>query len=143
MKISTILQLYSRKHTAFYQFTMIIFINRDVQLQLHYSSCFSNYVNKLKLYGIEIRMFSIFRRCGNSDSIRNICIRGNFRVTPIPENLLENFLDGYVARRPADHLTRRVLDMSSLGRDRCRPQLIWMPVVDNDLKEAKLTHQTT
>ncbi|XP_059051511.1 uncharacterized protein LOC131846264 [Achroia grisella] len=79
------------------------------------------------------------------DHIKNIHVRGSFKVTPIQEKILESRLRwyGHVMRRPSDHMTRTVLDISTQLRRRGRPHLTWMSVIERDIKSAKITSLTS
>ncbi|XP_059059998.1 uncharacterized protein LOC131853188 [Achroia grisella] len=91
------------------------------------------------LHFIKIDRFTIL------DHIKNIHVRGSFKVTPIQEKILESRLKWYgdIMWQPLDHMTRTVLNISTQPRRRGRPRLTWMSVIDRDIKSAKITSQTT
>ncbi|XP_061704210.1 uncharacterized protein LOC133515655 [Cydia pomonella] len=89
-----------------------------------------------KLHTAEMRMLRV----------RNIQIRGSFRVKPIPDKLEETRLRwyGHVMRRPPNHMTQKVLQIyppPSTRRGRTRQT--WMATINKDLNNAKIPVQTT
>ncbi|XP_059047430.1 uncharacterized protein LOC131842881 [Achroia grisella] len=94
-----------------------------------------------KLNVAEMRMLRWAGGITMVDHIKNIHVRGRFKVTPIQEKILESRLRwyGHVMRRPSDHMTRTVLDISTQPRRRGRPRLTWMSVIERDIKSAKIT----
>ena len=81
--------------------------------------------------------------CGwtRRDKIRNEKVRKVLGVTPIEDKMRENRMRwyGHVQRREESHITRRVHRINVEGkRNRGRPELRWMDIVNQDMKLLKV-----
>lgn len=78
------------------------------------------------------------------DHIANNYTRGSFRVTHIPEKLVESRIQWYVVgmRRLPDHMTRREFGDEFL-MNFLRRGLTWMFVANIDLKDTQIPPQPT
>ncbi|XP_063532028.1 uncharacterized protein LOC134742772 [Cydia strobilella] len=99
-----------------------------------------------KLHTAEMRMLRWAGGVTLLDRVRNVHIRGSFRVKPTPDKLEETRLRwyGHVMRRPPDHMTQKVLHIyPPPSARRGRPRQTWMATINRDLKKAKIPAQTT
>ncbi|XP_039300810.1 uncharacterized protein LOC120356070 [Nilaparvata lugens] len=98
-----------------------------------------------KLHSAEMKMLRWAGGVTRLDHIRNMHVRGSFRVAPVYEKVMEVRLRWYgpVNRRSPNHMTRNVLDMETQPRGRGRPRLTWLGLVHKNMKQLDLTNQTT
>ena len=75
-----------------------------------------------------------------ADRVKNVHIRGSFKVAPIHEKITENRLRwyGHVMRLPQENMITRAIDISIGARRPGRPLTTWMSTIRKDLKEAEL-----
>ena len=98
-----------------------------------------------KLHTAEMRMLRWAGGVSRLDHIKNIHVRGSFRVAPIGEKMTEGRLRwyGHVSRRPPEHMTRKVMEMETQPRSRGRPRLTWMALIHRNMKHLSIQPETT
>ncbi|XP_063537559.1 uncharacterized protein LOC134746917 [Cydia strobilella] len=71
------------------------------------------------------------------DKVRNIHIRGSYKIAPIIDKVKERRLRwyGHVLRRPEDHMVRAALSIPTTARGAGRRPATWLTTVQKDLKE--------
>lgn len=98
-----------------------------------------------KLHVAEMKMLRWAGGVTMLDKVRNDHIRGTFKIKPIVEKIAESRLRwyGHVMRRPAEHMTREVMEIGTSSRRPGRPRLSWMTLVNNDMRRAQVDDMTT
>ncbi|XP_063625257.1 uncharacterized protein LOC134796993 [Cydia splendana] len=108
---------------------------------LYGSECWAtNKPHLNKLHTTEMRMLRWSAGVTMMDKIRNVYIRGSFKVAPITEKLTEKRLRwyGHVQRRPVDYMVKVALDIPTTKRGRGRPPATWLTTVQRDLKDLNI-----
>ena len=99
-------------------------------------------VQEKKLDVAEMKMLRWMCGVTKMDRIRNERIRGTTKVVEVSKKAQERRLMwyGHVVRREENHVLRRVSEIEVPGRrGRGRPKRRWMDVVNEDLREKRLT----
>ena len=102
-------------------------------------------VKKVQEKRLDVAEMKMLRwMCGvtKRDRIRNERIRGTTKVIEVSKKAQERRMKwyGHVRRREENHVLRRVSEMEVPGRrGRGRPKRRWMDVLNEDLKEKRLT----
>ena len=101
-------------------------------------------IQEKKLDVAEMKMLRWMCGVTKMDRITNERIRGTTKVVEMSKKAQERRLQwyGHVLRREETHVARRVLEMEIPGRrGRGRPKRRWMDVVNEDLREKRLTEE--
>ncbi|XP_063538680.1 uncharacterized protein LOC134747932 [Cydia strobilella] len=108
---------------------------------LYGSECWAtNKPHLNKLHTTEMRMLRWSAGVTMMDKIRNVYIRGSFKVVPITEKLTEKRLRwyGHGQRRPVEYMVKVALDIPTTKRGSGRPPATWLRTVQQDLKDLNI-----
>ncbi|XP_047988405.1 uncharacterized protein LOC125228012 [Leguminivora glycinivorella] len=108
---------------------------------LYGSECWAtNKAHLNKLHTTEMRMLRWSAGVTMMDKIKNVYIRGSFKVAPITEKLTEKRLRwyGHVQRRPENYMVKVALEIPTRKRGPGRRPPTWLTTVQRDLKDHNI-----